>query len=216
MTVVAIDGPAGAGKSTVARAVARALGYSYLDTGAMYRAVALVALRRGTAPDDGPALAELAGSIELEVGERVFVDGEDVTEAIRSEEVSEAVSAVAAQPELRAALVRRQREIVSGGDFVIEGRDIASVVVPEADVKIFLTASSDERARRRARQLGVDADPAAVARVRAALEARDARDSGRAASPLAVAPGAVTVDSTGRSVDDVVSEVVARVREVRR
>ena len=200
--VIAIDGPVGSGKSTVARAVARRLGVDYLDTGAMYRSVALAALRRGIDPETagGEALAEVAVGLQLDVGERVQLDGEDVTDELRTPEVGRAVSAVAAEPMVREELVRRQRDWARAhGGGVVEGRDIGSVVFPDAELKVFLTASDEERARRRA----ADEDADALAR-------RDRLDSSRAASPLAVAEGAVVVDSTGRDVDDVVDEIVGR------
>ena len=148
--VVAIDGPAGAGKSTVARAAARALGFTYLDSGAMYRAVGLLTLRHGG------AASEHAEALDLELGDRVVVAGEDVTEAIRTPDVSEAASRVATNERVRAALVQKQRELLGEGDWVAEGRDIGTVVVPDAAVKVFLTASPEERARRRAAELGTD------------------------------------------------------------
>ncbi len=148
--VIAIDGPAGAGKSTVARAVAAALGFTYLDTGAMYRCVALASLQRQTAP------ADVAARIELCLGDRVLLDGEDVTEAIRMPEVSERASQVAADPAVRRAMVEQQRRLLSSGDWVAEGRDIGTVVAPDAELKVFLTADPAERARRRAAELGVD------------------------------------------------------------
>src|SRR5829696_9271658 len=148
--VVAIDGPAGAGKSTVARAAARALGFTYLDSGAMYRAVGLMTNRRG-----GPA-AERAEELRIELGERVLANGEDVTDAIRAPQVSEAASSVATDPRVREALVRKQRELLSTGDWVAEGRDIGTVVAPGAELKVYLTASPEERARRRAEELGSD------------------------------------------------------------
>src|SRR5437763_1658702 len=177
--VVAIDGPAGAGKSTVARAVARALGFTYLDSGAMYRCVGLAALRRHTSP------ASVAAHLRIEIGERVLLDGRDVTAEIRAPAVSEAASRAAADPEVRAALVDQQRRLLASGDWVAEGRDIGSVVAPEAEVKVFLTAAPEERARRRATELGVD--PATVL---AEQVIRDQRDSTREHSPLAAAPGA--------------------------
>jgi cytidylate kinase len=191
--VVAIDGPAGAGKSTVARAVARDLGFTYLDTGAMYRAAALAGA------DDVAALR-----IEIDDG-RVLVDGEDVTEAIRTPEVSEAASQVAARPEVRAALVAKQQDILRAGDWVADGRDIATVVAPDAEVKVFLTASPEERARRRAEELGLPVD-----RVLAEQRERDARDSGHGRSIEHAAAGAVEIDTTGLSIED----VVARIREL--
>jgi cytidylate kinase len=201
MTVIAIDGPAGAGKSTVARAVAAELGFTYLDTGALYRAVALAALRRGR-----PA-AEVAAEVRIEVGDRVRLDGEDVTGAIRTPEVSEAASQAAAEPEVRAALLDQQRRLLAHGDWVAEGRDIGSVVAPEAELKVFLTASPEERARRRAAELGADA-----ATVLADQTLRDERDRSRAHAPLQAAPGAVELDTTGLSLEQVVERVVALVR----
>jgi CMP/dCMP kinase len=198
--VVAIDGPSGAGKSTVARAVAQRLGFTYLDSGAMYRAVALAGLRRGV------AAAEVAPivSIELEPDGAVMLDGEEVTSLIRSPEVSEAASVAAADPAVRTALVAQQRHLLSGGDWVAEGRDIGTVVCPEAELKVFLTASPQERAARRAAQLGVD-----VAEVLADQAVRDERDATREASPLRPAEDAVKLDSTGLSLDEVVGRVAA-------
>jgi cytidylate kinase len=199
--IVAIDGPAGAGKSTVARAVARALGFSYLDSGAMYRAVALVSL---AAPQRHAA--ELANELRIELGERVLLDGRDVTEAIRTPEVSARASEIAADPTVRSALVAQQRAMIASGDWVVEGRDIGTVVVPDADVKVFLTASAAERARRRALELG-----AGVEQVLSEQRARDSRDSERADSPLAAAGDAQVLDTTEIGVDSVVAEIVARV-----
>jgi len=198
--VVAIDGPAGAGKSTVARASARALGYTYLDSGAMYRAVGLMTNRHG-----GPA-AERARELDIKLGERVVANGEDVTDAIRTPEVSEAASKVATDPAVRAALVEKQRELLSDGDWVAEGRDIGTVVAPDAAVKVFLTASAEERARRRAAELGTDVDT--VMRDQAL---RDAQDMDREHSPLRPAPDAVELDTSGLSVDEVVERIVALV-----
>jgi cytidylate kinase len=196
--VIAIDGPAGAGKSTVAKAVAATLGFTYLDSGAMYRCVALAALRGGV-----PA-AEVADRIRIELGDRVLLDGDDVTDAIRLPEVSEAASQAAADPVVREAMVAEQRRLMSLGDWVAEGRDIGTVVVPDAAVKVFLTASPEERARRRATELGAD-----QATVLADQTLRDERDRTRAASPLRPAPGAVELDTTGLSLDQVVSRVAA-------
>lgn len=200
--IVAIDGPAGAGKSTVARGTAAALGFTYLDSGAMYRCVALAALER---PREDPAA--LAAALEVQLGERVRLDGRDVTDAIRAPEVSEAASRVAADPDVREALVRKQRELMSAGDWVAEGRDIGTVVAPDAELKVFLTASPQERARRRARELGTDEGT-----VLADQALRDQRDRTRAHSPLEPAPGAVELDTTGLDVDAVVAKVVELAR----
>ena len=195
--VIAIDGPAGSGKSTLSRALGARLGIDRLDTGAMYRSVAWAALDRGVAPEDAGAVAALAGAIVITVEREVTVDGIDVTEAIRTPEVNRAVSVVAANPEVRAIMVARQRAwVAEHGGGVVEGRDIGSVVLPDADVKIYLTASEEERARRRSEE-----GASSVAR-------RDRLDSTRAASPLGVAEGALIIDTTARSVDDIVEEVV--------
>jgi cytidylate kinase len=199
--VVAIDGPAGAGKSSVARAVARELGFTYLDSGAMYRVVALVARERGRPP------AEVAPSVSIELGERVHVDGRDVTEQIRTPEVSEAASVAAAQPAVREAMVAQQRRLLDDGDWVAEGRDIGTVVAPDAEVKVFLTASSQARAQRRAAELGVEA-----ATVLAEQTIRDERDTGREHSPLQAAADAVTLDTTQLTLDEVVDRVAGLVR----
>jgi cytidylate kinase len=202
--VVAIDGPAGAGKSTVARAAARALGFTYLDSGAMYRSVGLLTLRHGG------AASEQAEGLQIDLGDRVIVNGTDVTEAIRAPEVTEAASKVATNPAVRKALVRKQRELLADGDWVAEGRDIGTVVAPDAAVKVFLTAGADERAQRRADELGTD-----VETVRRDQALRDAQDASREHSPLAVAPGAVELDTTGLSVDEVVARIVALVERAR-
>jgi cytidylate kinase len=191
--LIAIDGPAGAGKSTVARAVADALGFTYLDSGAMYRCVALAELRG----IEDPAACEIG------VGDRITLDGEDVTAAIRTPEVSALASQVAARPEVRSHLVALQRAMIREGDYVAEGRDIGTVVAPDAELKVFLTASPEERARRRAEQTG--ADPAQVLREQ---DERDARDSTRVYSPLEAADDALQVDTTGLSVDEVADEIV--------
>ena len=201
MTVVAIDGPAGAGKSTVARAVADALGFTYLDTGAMYRAVALAATERGV-----PA-ASIAASLRIEPGERVLLDGRDVTREIRTPDVSEAASQVAADPGVRAAIASEQRRLLARGDWVAEGRDIGTVVAPDAELKVFLTADAAERARRRADELGVD-----VATVLAEQTIRDERDRTRAHSPLVPADGAVVIDTTEMTLHEVVEEIAALAR----
>ena len=196
--LVAIDGPAGAGKSTVSTAVAERLGIDRLDTGAMYRAVAALALERGVRPDDDAAVAALAAGSVIEVGERVAIDGVDVTAVIRSPEVGQAVSVVAANPEVRHHLVQRQQAWAAAhGGGVVEGRDIGSVVFPQAQVKVYLTASPEERARRRN-----DESPGGVAR-------RDRIDSTRDVSPLREAEDAHRLDTTGRTVQDVVEEVLS-------
>lgn len=192
--LVAIDGPAGAGKSTVARAVADALAFTYLDTGAMYRCVALARLRDPAA--DPAALA-------IDVGERVTLDGEDVTEAIRAPEVTAAASRVAADPAVREAMVARQRALIGDGDWVAEGRDIGTVVAPAAELKVFLDADPRERARRRALQAGRD-----LGEVLAEQEERDARDRGRETSPLDCAPDAMLLDTTGLTLPEVVDRIV--------
>ena len=194
--VVAIDGPAGAGKSSVARAVAERLGFTYLDSGAMYRAAALAALQRGA-----PA-GEVASWIRIELGDRVLLDGHDVTDAIRSPEVSEAASRVAADPDVRTAMVAEQRRLMRDGDWVAEGRDIGTAVVPDAEVKVFLTADPRERARRRAVQLGAD-----VEQVLAEQTIRDQRDRERTHSPLEPAPGAKILDTTGLALAEVVDRI---------
>jgi cytidylate kinase len=199
--VVAIDGPAGAGKSTVARAVAGALGFTYLDSGAMYRVVALAALERGLEP------GEVAPRLRIDLGERILVDGRDVTDAIRTPEVSEAASQAAAEPLVREAMVGEQRRLLSEGDWVAEGRDIGTVVAPRAEVKVFLTADPAERARRRAAELG--ADPSTVLAEQAI---RDERDRNRAHSPLEAADGAVVLDTTDLTLEQVVERVVDLVR----
>ena len=204
--VIAIDGPAGSGKSTVARGVADRLGLGYLDTGAMYRAVACAVLRRGVDPDDAEAVVDVARSIDLDLTrDACVVDGVDATADIRGPEVTGAVSVVAANPGVRTEMVARQRVwATERGGGVMEGRDIGSVVFPDASLKVYLTASAEVRARRRAGEAaGQD-----VAAVGADIERRDAADSGRETSPLVEAPGAVVVDTSDLSIDEVVELVV--------
>jgi cytidylate kinase len=222
--LVAIDGPAGAGKSTVARALARELGFAYLDSGAMYRCVALAALRHGHGrlPERPGALGELARAATIELGGgagaqpapdgapgAVWLDGRDVTQEIRTPEVSEAASTVAADPEVRAALVAKQRRLIAGGDWVAEGRDIGTVVAPDAELKVFLTADPRERARRRAAELS-----AAIEQVLAEQTIRDQRDSTREHSPLEPAPGSITLDTGGLSVEQVVARIAELVHAI--
>ncbi len=199
--VIAIDGPAGAGKSTVARAVAELLGFTYLDSGAMYRCVALAARERGAQP------AAVAEVLEIALGERVVLDGRDVTDAIRTREVGELASRAAEDPAVRRAMVANQRRLLADGDWVAEGRDIGTVVAPEAEVKVFLEASPKERARRRASELGTDQQT-----VLADQAMRDERDRTRADSPLLAAPDATTLDTTGLSIDDVVERIAKMAR----
>ena len=202
--LIAIDGPAGSGKSSVARRVAQELGFTYLDSGAMYRCVALLWLQ---SPERAPA--ELARAAHIELGERVLLDGRDVSEEIRAAQVSEAASQLAAEPRVRAELVAKQRALIASGDWVAEGRDIATVVAPEAALKVFLTASPQERARRRATELGAD-----LATVRAELTLRDTRDSTREHSPLRPARGAVTLDTSDLSEEEVVQRVLELARGI--
>jgi len=203
--IVAIDGPAGAGKSTVGRAVAARLGLDYLDTGAMYRAVTFAALRRGIDPGDQDDVAVLSGEVEMTLdGSSVTVDGVDATVEIRGREVTAAVSAVAANPRVRSELVRRQRSWVAAhGGGVVEGRDIGSVVFPDATLKLFVTASPRVRAERRVAEIGGD-----LAEVEASIIERDRKDSTRADSPLTETPDAVVVDTTDLSIDEVVERVL--------
>ncbi len=208
MRVVAIDGPAGAGKSTIAAAVADALGWDYVDTGAMYRALALAVLRKGADPSDAEGASAIARDAAVEIRDgRTLLNGEDVSERIRRPEVNDAVSIVSAHGGVRSALVSKQRNAAARGDVVMEGRDIGSVVVPDALLKIFLTASLEERARRRARDLGTTA-PDEVAVVERALTERDHRDSSRESSPLIRAPDAKSIDTTDRSISEIVDEIV--------
>lgn len=216
--IIAIDGPSGAGKGTVARAVAARLGYRHIDTGAMYRAIGWLALREGIDLADESAVAALGrrASFDLEDG-RIAIDGHDVRSAIRTPEIDRAATAVARHPDVRRVLVARQRAYGEGGGVVMEGRDIGTVVFPDADVKIYLDASPEERARRRA------ADPAhtssktaQLADVATALAERDKSDSTRAASPLTLAPDAIRIDTTGVAVADVIDRVTAIVNGKRR
>jgi CMP/dCMP kinase len=214
--LVAIDGPAGSGKSSVAQKVAERLGLAKLDTGATYRAVALAALGEGVDLDDEAALAAIAGDVDLRAT-GVFYSGERLhEEALRTPEVSAAASRVSAHPGLREVLVERQRtaarEAQSTGGAVVEGRDIGTVVLPDAGLKVFLSASPEERARRRALQTGREEE---LGRIREAMRTRDRRDSEREASPLKPAPGAVVLDTTGLPLEEVVARIVELARGVR-
>jgi CMP/dCMP kinase len=207
--VIAIDGPAGAGKSTVARGVARALGFTYLDSGAMYRAVALAAIERGIDPDDGERLGEMAWGLAIDFdGDTVRLDGKPVEGRIRSPEVTIAASKVSVHPQVRQAMVKRQRELIAAGNYVAEGRDIGTVVSPDSPLKVFLTAAEGERARRRAADSGES-----VAEVREAMRDRDRRDQERTDSPLRVAEGSVSIDTTDLSPDEVVERIAELARE---
>lgn len=207
--VIAIDGPAGAGKSSVARALAARLGFTYLDSGAMYRCVALAALRHGVDLNDPNAMTSIAREISISVdGDRVELDGEDVSAEIREPRVTEASSRVSVHPGVREAMVERQRQMIAEGRYVAEGRDIGTVVSPDAPLKVFLIASPEERARRRAAQTGEDLEA-----VLAAQRERDRRDEGREHSALRAAEDAVTIDTTGMSLDEVVGQIAALAAE---
>lgn len=220
--IVAIDGPAGSGKSTVAKAVARRLGFAYLDTGAMYRAVTWLALHTGVAPDDEAAVVDLARrnpvTFTRPAGEpfatQVCIAREDVTRAIRTPEVDAAVSIVAKEPQVRDAMVAQQRASAEeAGDCVVEGRDIGTVVFPDAEVKVFLTASAEERARRRTADHAEAGHAGTEEAVLAQIERRDRIDSTREASPLRPAEGAVELDTTGMSIAEVVDRIAVLVHE---
>lgn len=217
--IIAIDGPSGAGKSTVAKAVAKNLGFSCLDTGAMYRAVAWKALNDGVALDDQAALGEIARNHEISFGHvegdpvprRVFIDGQEITDEIRTAQIDKSVSPVSAVPAVRQALLEQQRRIGSQGNYVVEGRDIGTEVFPQAEVKVFLTASAEERAHRRVRQNvdrgvgSIDYDEVLVDIIR-----RDELDSSRDTAPLRPAEDAVQIDSTGKYIEDIIATICAQ------
>jgi cytidylate kinase len=213
--IIAIDGPAGSGKSTVAREVARRLGFTYLDSGAMYRAVTLAALESGEDIADGAALGRLGAALDIELhrrdddNARVIVDGRDVSDAIRDPRVTGASSTVAAHPEVRAAMLEKQRALMAAGDYVVEGRDIGTVVAPDAPVKAFLIADPDERARRRAAELGRRGVSIHQDEVRDAIEQRDLLDSTRSAAPLRQADDAELIDTTNLAPEAVADRIVA-------
>ena len=217
--IIAIDGPSGAGKSTVAKAVAKNLGFSCLDTGAMYRAVAWKALNDGVALDDQAALGEIARNHEISFGHvegdpvprRVFIDGQEITDEIRTAQIDKSVSPVSAVPAIRQALLEQQRRIGSQGNYVVEGRDIGTEVFPQAEVKVFLTASAEERAHRRVRQ-NVDRGVGSIDydEVLADIIRRDELDSSRDTAPLRPAEDAVQIDSTGKYIEDIIATICAQ------
>lgn len=214
MTALAIDGPAGAGKSTVARAVAEALGWRFVDSGAMYRAIALAVLRDGADPADGDRVGAVAEGAEVGLdGTRVRLDGEDVSDRIRASDVTKIVSTVAAHPRVRAALLDKQRDLAASADVVMEGRDIGTAVLPGAEIKVYLTAAVEERARRRALELGLPQDDVTLGSMAESLSDRDVADATREAAPLTRAPDAVEVDTTGLTLDEVVAHICSIVGE---
>lgn len=217
---IAIDGPAAAGKSSVARAVAARLGLTYVDTGAMYRALTLKALESGVDPEDGPALARMAGGTEMRFepggpaeGQRLWLDDCEVTREIRTRPVDQSVSAVSRHPEVREVFRELQRKMVGSLGAVVEGRDIGTVVLPRADLKVYLDARLEERVERRYAELRRKGYPAEREQVRQDMAERDRLDSSRATAPLAVAPDALRIDTTGRSLDEVIDEVVRLCRD---
>src|SRR5215469_5864807 len=213
VVVVAIDGPAGAGKSTIARRLAGRLGFTYIDTGAMYRAVALWGLRQSVGLDDMHRMEQLALAAEIELAPgRIHLNGEDVTDAIRTPEVANGASRIAVIPGVRRAMVAKQREIGERASIVMEGRDIGTVVFPNADVKVFLDANPEERVRRRYEELKAKGQIVSTEQLSADMRERDRRDSTRADAPLAQAPDAVYFDSTGLGIDEVEEAILRIVR----
>ena len=212
--VIAIDGPSGAGKGTVARAIARELGYRHVDSGAMYRAVAWQALQNGVALEDEAAVAALTAAARIEAtSTAVTIDGTDVTRAIRTPEIDRAAAGVARLPRVRSLLVDQQRQMAADGGIVMEGRDIGTVVFPDADVKLYLDASPEERARRRATDPAHTGVSANVLEVATQLTQRDESDRTRTVSPLFAAADAIVLDTTGQSIDQVVSQAMALIRQ---
>lgn len=214
---IAIDGPAGAGKTTIAREVARRLGYKYVDTGAMYRAAAWKSLKLGIPLSDEDAIVQMTGATNMDFaegdGSRVFVDGLDVSKEIRTPEVTRLSSPVSAISGVRRHLVAQQRRLAGEGGVVMEGRDIGSVVLPDAEVKVFLTASVEERARRRFAEMQAGGMSTDIATLRRDIEERDLRDSTRSDSPLAKVPGAVEINTDGLSIEEVVNRILELARD---
>jgi CMP/dCMP kinase len=216
--IIAIDGPSGAGKSTLGRMIARALGYLYIDTGAMYRAVALAIIEAKASFNDAPRVAQIAGSADIKLegdpdSMRVSLNGRDISEEIRTEEVSHAASIISTIPEVRRTLVERQRKMGQRGRVVLDGRDIGTVVFPNADIKFFLTAQPQERASRRFQEERLRERDVTFEETLTDINARDQRDSTRADSPLAIADNAVVIDSTDLSIEEVAERMLAVIRE---
>jgi CMP/dCMP kinase len=212
MTVIAIDGPAGAGKSSVARALAAALSCAYLDTGALYRAMALAVLEEGISPEDEQSVAAVASAIQVTVrGDRTLLNGRDVSDRIRDEDVTLIVSLISSYPAVRQRLLQLQKDMLKGGDVVIEGRDIGTRVAPNADLKIYLTATLEQRATRRVGQSGT-LGAHDLSQIESDLERRDRADAGRQESPLVQAPDSIVIDSTSLSLDEVVEQILALIR----
>lgn len=216
MTVIAIDGPAGAGKSSVARATAAALSFSYLDTGALYRAIALAVLEEAVSPENEHAVGAVASRVEVSVrGDKTILNGRDVSDRIRDQDVTTIVSLISSYPAVRQRLLQLQKEMLKGGDIVIEGRDIGTRVAPDADLKIYLTASLEQRAARRAGQAGT-LGVGELSRIEKDLASRDRADTGRQESPLVQAPDSLVIDSTRLSFAEVVEQILDLARDLNR